>query len=250
MGILHRRSLLATAVAACGLAATAPSPASAAPLAGCPTSTPGISACFKAVTTGGALKIRGLSVPLNRPLTITGGLNGSAGWTPIQGAALAGAPLNVPGGLIGLSLTEQLLPGVTNITATTLLAGTPRINITALLLGQTALELPVKIRLNNALLGSGCTIGSDASPITLRLGTGGRLGTPGFLADGSITTRGTTLSDATFAVPAASGCSPRGLSLVQALVTGVVNAKQGLPSGPGNNRATLISNSQIQPYRG
>lgn len=249
MGILHRRSLLATAAASLGLAVAAPG-ASAAPLAGCPTTTPGISACFKAVTTGGSLKIRGLSVPLNRPLTITGGLNGSAGWTPIQGAALAGSPVNVPGGLIGLSLTEQLLPGVTNITASTLLAGTPRINITALLLGQTALELPVKIRLNNVVLGSNCTIGSDTNPIKLRLGTGGRLGTPGFLADGSITTTGTTLSDSTFAVPAASGCSPRGLSLIQSLVTGVVNAKQGLPSGSGNNRATLVSNSQIQPYRG
>lgn len=249
MGILHRRSLLTAAVVGAGALAM-PTGASAAPLAGCPTSTPGISACFKAVTSGGSLKIRGLTVPLNRPLTITGGLDGSAGWTPIQGAALSGAPLNVPGGLIGLSLTEQLLPGVTNITATTLLAGTPRINITALLLGQTALELPVKIRLNNVLLGGSCTIGSDGTPIKLRLGTGGRLGTPGFLADGSITTRGTTLSDSTFAVPAASGCNPRGLSLIQSLVTGVVNAKQGLPSGPGNNRATLISSSQIQPYRG
>lgn len=244
-GLLRRPALLLALVVP---AAAAPA-AHAAPLAGCPTQTPGVNACFKAVTSGGALKIRSLSVPLNRPLTITGGLRGSTGWTDIQGASLSGAPLNVPGGLIGLSLTEQLLPGLTNITATTQLAGTPRINIAALLLGQTALELPVKIKLNNTLLGGSCFIGSEASPIRLRLATGGKLGIPGFLPDGSITTTGTTLTDAKFAVPAATGCSPRGLSLVQSLVTGVVNAKQGLPSGPGNNRATLVSSSQIQPLR-
>lgn len=244
----HPRRALAAAGPALALLALG-TPAVAAPIAGCPTTTPGVNTCFQAVTTGGALRIRGLSVPLSRPLTITGGFQGSVGWTPIEGAQLSGAPLPVPGGLIGLSGTELLLPGITSITATTQLAGTPRINVTRLVLGQTALELPIKIKLNNQLLGPGCTIGSDSQPIRLVLATGGRLGTPGLLADGSITTRGTTLTDTTFAVPAATGCSPRGLGLVQSLVTGIVNAKQGLPSGPGRNRAILVSNSQLQPLR-
>lgn len=229
--------------------AVAPAPAGAAPISGCPTTTPGVNTCFKAVTTGGSLRIRSLAVSLNRPLTITGGFHGGAGWADIEGAQLSGAPLSIPGGLIGLSGTELLLPGITSVTASTQLAGTPRINVGRLLLGQTAIELPIKIKLNNQLLGPGCFIGSDANPIRLVLATGGRLGTPGFLADGSITTRGTTLSDSTFAVPAATGCSPRGLGLVQALVTGIVNAKQGLPSGSGRNRAILVSNSQLQPLR-
>ncbi len=247
-GRLLRRATVRVAPALALAAAAAPT-AQAAPIAGCPTTTPGVNTCFKAVTTGGALSIRSLNVPLNRPLTITGGFRGGLGWANIEGAQLTGAPLNVPGGLIGLSGTELLLPGITSITASTQLAGTPRINVTRLVLGQTALELPIKIKLNNQLLGGSCFIGSDANPIRLVLASGGRLGTPGFLVDGSITTRGTALADSTFAVPAATGCSPRGLSLVQSLVTGIVNAKQGLPSGPGRNRAILVSNSQLQPLR-
>lgn len=245
---LLRRSVVGAATALV-VSAAASAPAQAAPIAGCPTTTPGVNTCFKAVTTGGSLSIRSLRVSLNRPLTITGGFQGGTAWADIQGAQLSGAPLSVPGGLIGLSGTELLLPGITSITASTQLAGTPRINVTRLLLGQTAIELPIKIKLNNQLLGANCFIGSEANPIRLVLATGGRLGTPGFLGDGSITTRGTTLQDATFSVPAATGCSPRGLSLVQSLVTGVVNAKQGLPSGPGRNRAILVSNSQLQPLR-
>ncbi len=99
------RQLLRRAVvgAAPVLALAAAAPAQAAPIAGCPTTTPGVNTCFKAVTTGGSLSIRSLRVSLNRPLTITGGFQGGTGWADIQGAQLSGAPLSVPGGLIGLS---------------------------------------------------------------------------------------------------------------------------------------------------
>jgi hypothetical protein len=93
---------------------------------------------------------------------------------------LVAAPAQVPGGLLGLmcpsnvSLVSALCNtavnnGLNDVTATAELAGTPAdFNLSAgLRTGEPILTLPVKIHLQNPLLGSGCYIGSDQEPIVL-----------------------------------------------------------------------------------
>lgn len=279
-----RRWLIAAGLTCAAIAGSA-APASASPLDDCPREQPSVRICFGSTTTGGAVQIRSLGISISRPLVISGGLTGvpldPGAMSPIVGAKLTGDPLNVPGGLIGIPGTEYVpaivripiigpiirqipivnqLPGVqtglTQVTAQTQLAGTPRIGLVGLLAGRAAIELPVKFKLANGLLGDNCYIGSDANPIVLRLGIGrtsppapnrpitGSLGRIGVTST-SVRLSGSKLVDNSFGVPSANGCTPLGISLLEQTVSGVVNAKQGLPSGPGHNTAILQANSEL-----
>jgi hypothetical protein len=109
--------------------------------------------------------------------------------------------------------------------------------------------LPIKIRLQNALLGDKCYIGSDAHPIVLELSTGPTAppapntpisGTRGELTfvpvsdtASLIKGSGAVLVDNAFSVPGATGCGPAGT------LNATVNQRQGLPSPAGRNTAIL-----------
>jgi hypothetical protein len=126
------------------------------------------------------------------------------------------------------------------VTATVELAGQPtRFNATgALVTGVPLLDLPVKIHLNNVLLGPSCYIGSDANPIVLRPETTVR-GAPRSIREPNgfpvimLQITGSTMADDSFAVPAASGCGPLGLADT------TINYRQGLPSPAGANELVL-----------
>lgn len=176
------------------------------------------------------------------------------------GGAIVAAPVQVPGGLLGLMcpsnipVITQICNSITNsklnaLTATIQAAGNPsNLNVAnAFNQGATVVTLPVKIHLSNPLLGSNCYIGSNSSPIVLdpqtrvvppnsSSGTFDPNGTPdpnGTMV--AVTLSGGTLADNTFAVPGASGCGPLGLADL------AVDLKQGLPSPSGNN--TLVLNN-------
>lgn len=251
-------TLAATTTAAAAALVAVPAPAQAAPVTfeNCPTYS---DQCFKAVTTGGSFTIGPLTLPLDGEITLTGGMSGTEMVTPLDEPKLVATPLQVPGGLLGLAGTEKLLPGVTDIKATTQLAGVPQINIFDVLYGEgPGVVLPVKIKLANPLLGPSCYIGSDANPITLRLTTGttappapnqpitGDRGTLTFdPASGAVVTEGTRIVDNAFAVPAATGCSALGVKLLN--LDSVVNGRQKLPSPAGTNTAILESSSAFGP---
>lgn len=173
-----------------------------------------------------------------------------------SGGALVSNPVEVPGGLLGLMCPSDV-PVVSalchlatdndlnRVTATVQPAGEPSSFSTAagLSLGQPIVTLPVKVRLQNALLDPNCSIGSDSDPIVLRprntttpsasIATGALDGTPN--ASGpliSITVR-STQGDDSFAVPGASGCGLLGLA------DAAINLRQGLPSPSGNNELVL-----------
>jgi hypothetical protein len=106
----------------------------------------------------------------------------------------------------------------------------------------TALGLPVKIKLSNAILGSNCYIGSDKSAVPLNFTTGksgtlsGAVGEVSFNPEFTIVTiSGGKLVDGTYAAPGASGCGGIFSFLVDPLVNGIL----GLPSASGKNTATL-----------
>ena len=188
-------------------------------------------------------------------LTTLGGVT-----TPVapSGGAIAAAPVQVPGGLLGL-MCPSTIPAVAvlcaeitssqlnAVTATIEAAGKPsHLNLNAgTTTGQPIVTLPVKIQLRNPLLGTGCFIGSNADPIVLRPETavvGPNVSADSFDPNGTsdpngplllVTLSGGTLEDNTFAVPGASGCGPLGVADL------AVDLKQGLPSPAGKNSLVL-----------
>jgi hypothetical protein len=242
-----------------------------APYANCPLKNPEVDDCVLAETTSGEFTIGKRNVPINKTITLTGGfnVNEETGLLEFKGAedgnTLAKVPLTVPGGLLNV-IAPEFLPkwlqeifnnfineGITGVTATTELAA-PATSIglsTENLIEQkgTALSLPVKIKLDNAFLGSECYVGSNAAPIVINFTTGTTApplpnkpitGSPGtFSANESftiITLTGGHLVNNDFAAPKSNGCG----GLFSFLIGPAVDAALGLPSASGHNTAILI----------
>ena len=240
-----RASLLATSLLAALLAlGAAPAPAPAvntqlkeefAEFLDCPSATAGV--CVVAHTTSGEFKMGSKDVPIEHPILLQGGLPINTLETqhmiPARdGNTMESPPQKVPGGLLGI---PGILEGIGGeVTATASLAGPAtgiEVNQYYLLEGGgTAVTLPLKIKLDNPLLGSSCEIGSDAEPVVLHLVTSvkGKRSNPG--KEKIIKVSEISLEDSKFAVPAAKNC---GLSTL------LVNLLAGLPSGSGHNRAVL-----------
>ena len=250
------------------------------PFADCPTSTPGVELCTNAQTSSGEFKIGNTTVPINKTITLQGGAipnpahEGEYFLVPAKdGNSLSKTELNVPGGLLGLiNCTEIKGEGFfekgereackaifenkfTGVTATTELVANEHnpaiLNLTALLeTTGTALTLPVRVHLNNPLLGSGCYIGSEKSPIQLHLTDGttsppppnkpisGKFGT--FIEEeegefGVLSIHENSIVDNAFSAPAAEGCG----GSLSFLVDPILDKKIGLPAEAGHNTAIL-----------
>ncbi len=280
---IHRRtrfiarlaaSLLVVAAAALSLASSA----FATPkgeyevFADCPLTTAQI--CIHASTESGEFVVGKKRVPITKTITLQGGLNetesGGLVFVAAQdGNTLTKVPQKVPGGLLGVDCTkiagtgwievhvreacEAIFEnGVTGVNATTELAGpasTIQINLGNLLAGEgTALQLPVKVHLENPLLGGKCYIGSDSAPIILPLTTGTTSpplpnkpikGNPGeltFNGEGTIlTVLKNSLVNNSFAAPATNGCG----EAFEFLVGPIINSVLGVPLTAGHNTAIL-----------
>jgi hypothetical protein len=171
------------------------------------------------------------------------------------GGALVADPVHTPGGFLVLacpSSTPPLSnacdsaaknPSLNDVEAIVQMAGDPsNLNIFAGAgVGQVIVTLPIKIKLESPLLGGNCYIGSDADPIVLNVENTVAPtfdiqffepdGTPS-LDTSSVMARfflpGATQGDASFDVPAASGCGPGGSA------DATINARLGLPSTSGS----------------
>ncbi|MGO9490048.1 MAG: hypothetical protein ACLQBB_13610 [Solirubrobacteraceae bacterium] len=203
-----------------------------APFSDCPTTTATV--CAVAETTSGEFRMGNKDVPIAKPLELRGGFAfNSLSAQPLiparDGDTLSAPALTVPGGLIGI----EGLGG--EVTATAELAGPVEVNQFYLLEGGgTAVVLPLKIKLDNPLLGGSCWIGSDSEPVVLNLHDSAK-GTLELAGKKKITKiTGNSLLDESFAVPAATGCGTPSW-----LITPLVNLIVGLPSGSGRNRAVM-----------
>jgi hypothetical protein len=247
----------------------------------CPTSTPGNALCQFAQTTSGEFAIGSTKVPINKTITLQGGAVHTGGSNPNEyfllpaknGESLSKTELNVPGGLLnivnceeikGNGLGEKLERGTckaffenktTGVTATTELvanASNPAIlNLASIFLEEgTGLTLPVRVHLKNPLLGEGCYVGSETSPIQLHLTTGttsppapnkpikGKLGVASEEEEKGqelLVVSNNSLVDNAFSVPVATGCG----GLFSFLIDPIVDSKLGLPSAAGKNTAVL-----------
>jgi len=251
----------------------------------CPASTPGVTLCTYAQITSGEVKIGSTAVPINKTITLQGGAISDGNpseyflFPAKNGESLSKTELNVPGGLAGLvNCTEIKGEGffekferesckaifensVTGVTATTELVANEHdpaiLNLANTFHATgTALTLPVRVHLNNPLLGSTCYIGSETNPITLHLTTGktsppepnkpitGKVGEEFFEEEGGeaiIGLKENSLVDNSFSTPAAEGCG----GFFSFILDAVINAKLGLPSKAGHNTAIQTGTTRL-----
>ena len=264
-----------TVVVSLAALASAASPALATPkgeyavFAQCPLSNPELSGCINAKTESGKFIVGKKEVPITNPITLQGGFIETRGVLTFVGAAngetLSKTPQPVPGGLAGLVNCNEIKNllvriacelvfenGATGVNAVTELA----VPASSIVLNEenlldetgTALSLPVKVKLENPLLGSKCYIGSNSSPVVLNLTTGttsppppnkpikGKTGKLETNPEGTILTiRENSLVNNEFAAPGVTGCD----GLASFLIDPIINAKIGLPAAAGLNTAVL-----------
>jgi hypothetical protein len=241
--------------------------------ADCPLTT--ATACVHANTESGEVVIGSKAVPIEKTITLQGGLyENEAGKLVFvaakDGNTLSKAPQKVPGGLAGLVKCNEIKGsgllekaerasceaifenGATGVTATTELAAPASsigIDLGNLLGGEgTALSLPIKVHLENPLFGSSCYVGSNSSPIVLDLTTGttsppspnkpikGNPGTVTFNPEGTLlTVSENSLVNNSFAAPATNGCG----GIFEFLIGPIINSSLGVPAVAGHNTAIL-----------
>jgi hypothetical protein len=264
-------ALLALALAALGLAGSAQAKlvGNYTKFAQCPYENTEVRKCIYSTTNTGEVVLGKKVVPITKAVVLQGGYgaiqedNFSKFYGASNGITLSKAAQNVPGGLLGIVpdasspflvkalikfFLENSLTGVNSTLELAKPATAIRVSENNLS-GENgiALELPVKVHLENPFLGKSCYVGSESSPIMWKLTTGttappapnkaitGTLGEIEFLEEGRILeTKGTKLVDNAWSAPKAAGCG----GIISFLVTPIISAQLGTTSA-GYNTAIL-----------
>jgi hypothetical protein len=246
----------------------------------CPYTNTEVRRCVFATTTGGEVVLGSKEVPIVNPVPLQGGY-GPVGEDEFaegffgakNGVTLAKVAQPVPGGLAGLVKCKEISNfllrvscevtfenGLTGLNSTLELAKpASAIRISENHLAEEtgiALELPIKIRLENPFLGENCYVGSESNPITWKLTTGkteppgpngeikGTAGTLDLFEDGSVLKLSQAeLVDNAWAAPAASGCG----GAFSFILDPIINAAAGLPAKAGTNTAILKNDIYESP---
>jgi hypothetical protein len=238
----------------------------------CPSTNSSVWKCIYSVTKSGKVVLGKKTVPIVNPVTLQGGFGFanaeeiSKFYGATNGVTLSKTPQPVPGGLAGLVNCKEISNfleriacegvfenGLTGVNATLELAKPA----TEILISQNhlvyeeglALKLPVKVHLENPLLGSTCYVGSSTSPLTWNLTSGptkppagtasihGASGEIHFLEEGEIAEfTGNKLVDNTWSAPSASGC---GGPIIELILDPIINGTVGVPAAAGKNTAIL-----------
>jgi hypothetical protein len=271
-------ALLLTAVAVLGLTASAQAKLTGnyTKFAQCPYNNEELLKCIYSVTTSGEVVLGSKTVPIVNPVILQGGYGEAIEekegaefakfYAASNGITLSKAAQPVPGGLAGIinckAISDFFLRisceltfenGLTGLNSTLELAKPASdIRISENNLGGetgTAMQLPVKVHLENPFLGSGCYVGSSGSPLTWKLSTGTTAppapnkpitGSPGegeFLEEGRILVlKNSKLVDNSWSAPGATGC---GGFPAELLLNPIINAAAGVPAAAGKNTAIL-----------
>jgi hypothetical protein len=270
--------LLLTAIAVLSLAGVAQAKLTGnyTKFAQCPYLNLEVKKCLYSTTTSGEVVLGSKTVPIVNPVVLQGGLGAlgedgfaTAFFAASNGVTLSKASQPVPGGLAGIVNCKKISDfflriacevtfenGVTGLNSTLELAkpaSAIRVNETNLA-GEIgiALEMPVKVHLENPFLGSSCYVGSEKTPIIWKLTTGttsppepnkpisGKAGELEFLEEGRILElKGAKLVDNAWSAPGVSGC---GGFPAELLLNPIINAAAGLPATAGKNTAILNNN--------
>jgi hypothetical protein len=278
MGKPHKGLLAMAAVALTALAFTAPALAlkptgDFVNFGNCPTKVTGVNFCVFALTTSGEFKIKKTTVPITKTITLQGGIieneeTEAETWVNAANGAetLSKTPQSVPGGLLKIVapsffgeplskiFNEFINKGITGVNATAELVGNITINRGALFTGApNALNLPVRVHLENEFLGPKCYVGSASKPVNIQLTTGttspplpnlpitGKAGEFEIKDEGNLVIlKNNSLVNNTFAAPGAEGCGSQILfGIFTGIISSAVNSQLELPSVSGNNTAIL-----------
>jgi hypothetical protein len=246
--------------------AATPPPAPYQDFAGCPSEAESdvVAFCFKYEFSGGHLQLGKKNIPITSPVIFRGGERFVTGaFLGNSEAGIVAAKQNVEGGLLGLTGSkeiDELLAGypALAVKATIESAGTPLGSMI-----EPPFTLPVKVHLENPLLGSACYIGSNAAPINLNLTTGTTAppapnkpitGVPSgeFEEEAArpvLKSSGGLFVDNAFAVPAANGCVLN-IGSLHIGINGLINKAAALPSPAGKNEVKVnYSLSLVGPGR-
>jgi hypothetical protein len=264
-------ALLALALAALGLAGSAQAKlvGNYTKFAQCPYANTEVKKCIYSTTNSGEVVLGKKVVPIEKAVVLQGGYgaiqedNFAKFFGASNGITLSKAQQNVPGGLLGIIpeasqpflvkalikfFFENKLTGVNSTLELAKPASAIRVSENNLS-GEigTALELPVKVHLENPFLGKSCFVGSESSPILWKLTTGetsppapntkikGTIGLVEFLEEGRILeAKENKLVDNAWSAPAATGCG----GILSFLVTPIINAQLGSTTA-GHNTAIL-----------
>jgi len=267
-------ALLIVALIALGLAAGAQAKLTGnfTKFVNCPYNNTEVRKCILSVTNSGEVVLGSKKVPIVNPVTLQGGYgvadeeDFSKFYGATNGVTLSKSPQPVPGGLAGIinckEIKEVLLRiscevtfenGLTGLNSTLELARpASEIRISENHLSgevETALEMPVKVHLENPFLGSNCYVGSSSSPIIWKLTSGetnppapnkpitGSSGQGSFEEEGSIfVLKDNKLVDNAWSAPGATGC---GGVLAELILDPIINTAAGLPAAAGVNTAVL-----------
>lgn len=174
----YRKILVAAALTALALTAifaTAANAATPAPpyqdFAGCPTPSENseVTQCQKYAIYGGHIGFGNRQVPITNTITLRGAIESESGnFVFTKEGGMIPAQQTVPGGVIGmtgLKWLDEFSANQLKLHATVELAGQPGSVF------NESFSVPVKLHLESPLLGKGCYIGSNASPIDLNLTT-------------------------------------------------------------------------------
>jgi hypothetical protein len=245
----------------------------------CPYKNVEVKKCLYSVTTSGEVVMGSKKVPIVNPTLLQGGFGKPNKETKISAffGATEGKPTlqpvgqPVPGGLAGLVNCKEISSfilrlscevtfenGLTGLDSILELAKpASAIQISEANLSRKeglAMQLPVKIRLENPFLGSSCYVGSESSPVIWNL-TSGKTAPPGpntsiegsagqisFLEEGLILRLdNNSLVDNAWAAPKAAGCG----GIFSFILDPIINSAAGLPAAAGKNTARLNNTIEI-----
>jgi hypothetical protein len=226
--------------------------------AGCPSPEefPGIEACFVSTITGGHFQMGNKDVPISKPIKLSGGGTPSGFIVANSKGGLEKVKQPVPGGIIGLTGLDWLVDFLSldglKLYATTELVGQPGNPF-----NLEPFALPIRVHLENPVLGNNCFIGSPASPIALNL-TPGKTSPPPpnksikgqfpVISDGALP--GTLLFDNaifvdnSFAAPKTNGCELN-LGLIHIGIDTLVSSVSGLPAPAGTNETIQNVDTEV-----
>jgi hypothetical protein len=239
----------------------------------CPRFTPGVELCLYSQLLSGELAIGKQVLPVLSPVTLQGGIAFNEATFAesfvgaLNGETISRTPQSIPGGLTGLIDCEEIggkgslerarrrtcravlqNDWLTAVSATIELARPANEIVINTANAEnavgTALSLPLRIHLENPLLGRECYIGSSASPIAANLTSGttsppepnkpisGKIGVISAKDEFNfIELTENTLVDNAFSVPSATGCG----GYLSFIIDPLIDSKLGLPSPAGNN---------------
>lgn len=237
----------------------------------CPWTNATVIRCLLSPTESGEVIMGSKKVPIVNTQTLQGGVTeaGEDGFGKLvaakNGITLSKTSQPLPGGLAGLVNCNEITigfireackavfeNGVTGVNTTLELAKSASdVRVSESHLAEEegiALEMPVKIHLENPFLGSSCYVGSSTSPMIWKLTAGftappgpnkpirGSAGELNVLEEGSILRLDkAVLVDNAWAAPSASGCG----GIFSFAINPILNLASGLPAKAGTNTAIL-----------